>query len=34
MQAHLVRFVLMLFVLAHYEPALLELVLAVMAEAD
>ena len=34
MPAHLVRFVLMLFVLARYEPDLLELVLAVMAEAD
>jgi hypothetical protein len=34
MQAHLVRFVLMLFVLAHYEPDILKLVLAVMAEED
>lgn len=34
MQAHLVRFVLMLFVLARYEPELLELVLAVTAGAD
>jgi len=33
MRAHLVRFALVLYILGHYEPELLELVLAAMAGA-